>query len=263
MNVLSRTLLDRRVALAWWLLGLIVYCGFIVAFWPVIDGNDEFGDLYADMPEALQAMFGSDGLADFTSPAGFVTTYLYSMILPFVLTGLAVSLGAAVLAGEEEDGLVDLVLSYPLRRRRLVGEKVAAMAVALFGLGAVVVVFLLVAREPVDLDIGAAGLFMATLGSVLFALVHGLVALTAGAWRGEKGVATGVGWALALGGYLLNVVANLDESLDGLKYVSPMYWATAGDPLSGNMPATYAILALAAACLVWLCVAVFERHDLN
>lgn len=263
MNILSRTLRDRRTVLAWWLLGLIVYCGFIVAVWPVIDGNDEFGDLYADMPEALQAMFGSDGFADFTSPTGFMTTYLYSMILPFILTGLAVSMGAAILAGEEEDGLIDLVLSYPLTRRRLVLEKVAAVAIALLGLGAAVVLFLAIAREPVDLDIGIAGLVLATLGSVLFAFVHGLVALVVGAWRGEKGVASGAGWAVALGGYLLNIVANLDDSLDGLKYASPMYWATAGDSLTGSVPVTYAVLAAVAAGLVWLAVVVFERHDLH
>jgi len=42
MKIFSRTLLDRRVALAWWLLALLVYCGFIVAVWPVIERNDEF-----------------------------------------------------------------------------------------------------------------------------------------------------------------------------------------------------------------------------
>ncbi|MGI9621760.1 MAG: ABC transporter permease subunit [Acidimicrobiales bacterium] len=263
MNIFVRTLRDRRAALGWWLLGLIVYCGFIVAVWPVIDGNNEFGDLYADMPEAFQAMFGSDGFSDFTSPVGFATTYLFSMILPFILTGLAVSMGASVLAGEEEDGLVELVLAYPVRRRRLVVEKALAIATAVGGVGLAVSLFLALAREPVSLDLGMAGLLSATLGSVLFATTHGMIALCVGAWQGSKGAATGAAWGLALAGYLLNILANLDEKLEGLRYASPLYWATAGDPLDGNLPATYSVLVGAFVGLLVLAVALFERHDLK
>ena len=61
--------------LAWWSIGVVVYCVFIVAVWPVIDGNEDFEDLYAQMPDALMAMFGSDGFTDFTSPEGFLNTY--------------------------------------------------------------------------------------------------------------------------------------------------------------------------------------------
>ena len=89
MHIFGRALRDRRTALLWWTLGIAIYCAFIVAVWPVIDGNDEFQDLYDEMPDTLQAMFGSDGFSDFTSPAGFLNTYLFSMILPFIFTGLA------------------------------------------------------------------------------------------------------------------------------------------------------------------------------
>lgn len=263
MHIFGRALRDRRTSLLWWTLGVAVYCAFIIAVWPVIDGNDEFQNLYEDMPDTLQAMFGSDGFSDFTSPAGFLNTYLFSMILPFVFTGLTVSFGSSLIAGEEEDELLDLVLSYPVARRRLVLEKVLAMVVAVVGIGAATVVLLIVAREPVGLDIGAGGLAAATLGSVLFALVHGLVALLAGAWSGSKGVATGAGWGVALAGYLVNIIANIDDSLDWLQPFSPLYWATADSPVTGTLPATYLALLAACALLVVATVIVFDRHDLS
>ena len=263
MNVFVRAVRDRRVALAWWTVGLIAYVGMIVAVWPVIDGNDDFEQIYADMPDAMQAMFGADGFSDFTSPAGFLNTYLFSMIFPFILTGLAVSLGASLIAGEEEEGLLDLVLAYPVRRRRLALEKVAAMATAVSLIGVVAVVFLALAKEPVDLNVGIGGLAAATLGSALFALVHGLVALAAGAWRGPKGFATGVGWGVALAGYLMNILANVDDSLDWLAPFSPLHWATADSPVTGTLPATYLALVGAIAALVAVTLTVFERHDLS
>lgn len=263
MQVFVRAISDRRVPLTWWAFGVAVYCGFIVAVWPVIDGSEEFQDLYAEMPEALQAMFGSDGFTDFTSPTGFLNTYLFSMILPFIFTGLAISLGASLLAGEEEDNLLDLVLSAPIPRRRLVLEKAAAIVVGVMVVGLTTVALLSVAREPVNLDVGVAGLVAATTGSMLFALAHGLVALLAGAWSGSKGIATGVGWGVALGGYLLNIVANIDGSLDWLSAFSPLHWATASSPIDGDLPVTFLVLVVVSAVLLGTTVAVFDRHDLS
>jgi len=263
MNILGRALGDRRAVLTWWSVGVVVYCGFIIAVWPVIDGNDEFADMYADMPEALQAMFGSDGFTDFASPTGFLNTYLYSMILPFIFAALAISLGASLVAGEEEDGLLDLVLSYPVGRRRMLLEKVGALLVAVVGIGVITTVFLALAREPVALDVGLAGLAAATLGSVLFAAVHGLVALLAGAVTGRKGVANGAGWGVALAGYLASILATLDEGLEWLRWVSPLAWATTDSPITGTVPGTYLALVGAFVVLVAAALVVFDRHDLT
>ncbi len=263
MHLFERALRDRRGQLLWWTFGVAIYCLFIVAVWPVIDGNDDFEELYAEMPDALQAMFGSDGFTDFTSPPGFLNTYLFSMILPFIFTGLAVGLGSSLLAREEDDELLDLVLSYPVRRRNLVLEKSAAMAAALVGLGAATVLLLAVAREPVGLDIGLAGLAAATSGSVLFALVHGFVALLAGAATGSPGVATGTGWGVAIAGYLVNVVASLDDSLDWLAPFSPLHWATDGSPINGTLPTSYLALVAVAVVLAAATLVVFDRHDLS
>ena len=124
-------------------------------------------------------------------------------------------------------------------------------------------IFLLVAREPVDLDIGAAGLWAAILGSGMFALLHGLISVATGAWSGSQSAATGFGWGVALVGYLFNVLASLDSSLDGLKWMSPLYWATADSPLGGQMSGTYLLLAGAVATVAAVSLLIFQRHDLT
>lgn len=261
---MSRTLRDRRVSLSWWLVGILVYCGWIIAVWPVVEDNQEFEDLYAQMPEGLTAMFGgADAFAEFTSPTGFLNTYVFSLILPFILTALAVSMGSSLIAGDEEDGLLELVLSYPIRRSRLLSEKVGATVVAVSGICLATVAFLAVLREPVGLDIGVVGLLAAILGSAMFALVHGLCAFVAGTWGFSKGAAMGIGWGVALVGYLLNILASLDDSLESLQWASPLYWATADNPVGGQIPATYGLLAAVAVGLFVLALVLFERHDLS
>ncbi|MFK8023944.1 MAG: ABC transporter permease subunit [Ilumatobacter sp.] len=263
MLIVERALRDRSKPLMWWTLGVGIYCAFILGVWPVIDGNEDFDDLFDEMPDALTAMFGSDTFADFSSPTGFLSTYLFSMILPFIFSALAISMASSLVAGEEENGLGELVLSYPIARRRLHTERTIAMVAALALVAFAVVLVIAIGREPVALDVGLTGLAAATIGSLLFAAVNGTVALLSGAITGSRGAATGAGWGVALGSYLINVLASIDDSLDWLAPVSPMHWATGGSPLSGTLPPPYAGLIALVAALFAASLVAFERHDLH
>ena len=262
--VTSRALEDRRVSLAFWVVGLVVYTALIVAVWPFIDDNEDFKDLAQSYPDALQAMFGgADAFALFTTPEGFLNTYLFSMILPLLLVGMAVAMGSALLAGDEEDGLLDLLLSNPLTRTAAVTQKALAIGLALVAMGVALCVVVLVLGRLVDLDVGVGALAAATLGALLYGLLHGLIALLAGSLRGAKGFALGVGWGLALLGYLINVVANLTDSLEPLRWLSPLYYATADDPIVNGVPPEFLALAGACAVIFGATIVAFRRHDLS
>ena len=262
--VTSRTLSDRRVSLTWWSVGLVFYTGFIMAVWPVIDDNEEFQDLADSYPEAIQAMMGgADAFAQFTTPAGFLNSYLFAMILPLLLVGLAVSMGSALIAGEEESGLLDLLLSNPVTRTRAVAEKALGIVASLVLLGFLLVTVVLGLGQLVDLHVGMSGLIAATVGSLLFGLFHGLVAMLAGSIRGPKGFAMGLAWGVALVGYLLYVVSNMDASLDFLRWFSPLGYATADDPINNGMPVEYLVLVGVIAAVFAATIIMFRRHDLS
>ena len=262
--VARRALEDRRVALAWWAVGIVLYTAMIMAVWPVIEGNEEFEDLARSYPDSIKALMGgADAFEAFTTPSGFLDAYLYSMILPFIFVGLAVSIGAALLAGDEEAGVLELLLSHPVGRASAAVQKSGAMVAATFGLGAVVVVVIWVAGSLVDLGVGVGALAAASLGTVLFGLVHGQLALLAGAAGGSKGLALGVGWGVALGGYLFNVLAGIDESLGRLRWASPLHWATAGSPIDNGPPAQYLVLLGALALALVATVLALRNHELS
>lgn len=262
MDILRQALGSRSRQLAWWTFGVIFYCGFILAVWPVIEDNEDFDKIFEELPDTMTAMFGG-GVSDFSSPIGFLSTYLYSMILPFIFAALAIGAGSSLIAGEEEDGVLDLVLSYPISRRRLVVEKALALIVMVAIVAVATVLFLLVGREPVGIDIGASGLMIATLGSTLFAVAHGSLAMFVGAVIGKRTIATGVGWGVALAGYLVNVIANVDDSLGWLESFSPMNWATGGSPLAGEWPIGFLALAVMISAFVVATILGFDRHDLH
>jgi ABC-2 type transport system permease protein len=262
--ITSRTLLDGRVGLIWWAVGLFVYTAFIMAVWPVIDGNEDFQELADSYPEGIQALMGgSDAFAAFTTPAGFLNAYLFSMILPLLLVALGVTMGASLVAGEEENGLLDLLLSNPVTRSRAIAEKALAIVVALVGLGVVLNLVILAVGLIVDLTIGVDKLVAATVGTLLFGLLHALLSMLAGAVRGSKGFALGLGLGVALVGYLLNVLANMDNSLEWLRWGSSLYYATADDPLANGMPVEYVVLVGACMVTFGATLVAFRRHDLS
>lgn len=262
--ITRRALHDRRASLMWWSVGIFFYTAMIMAVWPVIDGNQEFEDLAQSYPDSIKALMGgSDAFDAFTTPTGFLGTYLYSMILPFIFVGLTVSFGAALLAGEEEDGRLELLLSYPVTRTSTVLQKAGAMTLAALGLGVLVVAIIYVAGSLVDLDVGIPALAAATLGTVLFAVLHGQLSMAAGAASGRKGVALGVGWGVALGGYLLNVLSGIDASLSWLRWMSPLNYATVSEPLANGVPVEYLVLLGALAIATGATLVLFRRHDLT
>ena len=263
--VASRALRDRRVGLAWWIVGLVGYTAMIIAIWPIVDDNEEFQKLAESYPEGLQAAFGggTDSFELFTTPPGFLDGYLFSMILPLLLVGLAAATGASILVGEEERGLLDLLLANPVSRARVVWEKSLVLVLSLLAMAVVLDVLIVAAGPLVDLDVAFAKLVAATVGSVLFALVHGQLALLSGAMRGAKGLALGVAWGVALAGYAMDVIASLADQLSWLRWLSPFSWATADDPILNGMPVQYLLLVAASVVLIAATLAAFERHDLR
>ncbi len=262
--LIRRTLANRRTSLTWWAIGLTLYVGMILAIWPVIEDNEEFATLAESYPEGLQALFGGEeAFAAFTTPAGYLNTYLFTMFLPFILISLATAMASALLAGDEESGLLELVLSYPVTRTSAVVQKTASMVIALVGMGVLTDALIYGVGKLIDLNIGLGNLIAATIGTILIAGFSGQLSFAAGAVKGNKGFAMGVGFGVALIGYLFSVVASVAESLEWVQWASPFYYGTADDPLTNGMPAQYLVLVGGWALAFGATITLFRRHDIS
>lgn len=255
---------DRRRSRLGWTLGLVAYMAMILAVWPSLDGSDSFADVAQDYPEALKAMFGGNDAFDaITTPAGFLNSYVFSFMLPLLLVVMAIGLGASMLGGEEEDGILDLLLSNPVSRRRVVLEKSLVIAGQVVLVTLVVLLVILAGGPAIGLDVAVSAVFAAGVGSMLYGVLHGFVALLAGAATGRRAPALAVGAVVAVAGYALTTVAELASWAEPLGKVSPLYHATAGNPVQNGMPANYLVLAGAALVVLAATVVVFSRRDLT
>ena len=101
---------------------------------PTIEGIEGFQELVDQYPDSLMAMFGASDLANIATPAGYLNAELFGFMVPMLMAVFAVGRGGGAVAGEERAGTMELLLSQPVSRSKLVLEKFGAMTVSILEL---------------------------------------------------------------------------------------------------------------------------------
>jgi ABC-2 type transport system permease protein len=259
-DVLTKTLRDRRRSTIAWSIGLGAVVFVLCAYWPSVRDSEELQSFARDLPEGLKALIGD---ADYGSPAGFLSAELFSFLVPALLLVVAIGMGARAVAREEETGTVDLLLSLPITRRRVLVEKVAGGLIVLVVLGVVLFVSLWAGSSAFDMDIAVGRLAQISLASVALVLPFGALALAVSCATGHRGPAAGAASAAAVAAYLLHALAPVVDSLSGWDDLSPFAWYEGDTVLSTGVDAgNIALLFGSAALLVVIAAAALERRDL-
>ncbi len=262
-DVFLKSLRDLRRSFAWWTVGLAGYVALIASVYPTVRDNPDLEKLVESYPEALKAFVAFGGQFDFTSAAGYLGSELFSFMMPALFLVAAVGHGAGTLAGEEERGTIDLLLSSPLSRTRVALEKLAAMCVELAALGAVLWLALWVGARAFSMEVSVAHLASATALLVVLALAYGAIAFMVAAATGRKTLAIGLTVALAVGAYLVNSLASLVEVLEPFQKATPFYHYAVADPLRQGLDPWHTLFLLAVgAGAAAAGVLLFDRRDL-
>jgi len=262
-TVLGKTIREQRRALMWWGIGLFASGATYAPFYPSIKDNAETLQKYMDtMPEFLrEAFMGSSG--DFTSPAGYLNTELFNFFAPLLMLLFAIGAGARAIAGEEEKQTLDVLLSMPIARRRVVIDKFGAMLIAGVLLSALLWLSIPVLGPPYDLNPGLWDLTAAVAMCFQLAMAFGAIALAIGAATGRRALAVGVTAGIAGGSYLLDLLVPTIHSIEWLQLLSPFHYYLGAEPMMRGLDVSSSlVLAGIAAVAFGAALVLFERRDL-
>ena len=263
VEVARRGFLDHRRALLGWCLGIIGYVALVASIFPSIKGSADFNDLVKHYPDALKSLFGIGQGGDITSGAGFIDAELFSLMLPLLVLVLAIGSGARTFAGEEEAGRLELVFSYPLRRRNALLAKAAAVAGEIVIACASGFAALAVLDGPVGLELDFGRLAAALGGLAVLGLLYGWLALAVGAAYPSKLLALGIPAGYAAAAYLVSGLHDLAGWLDPLRFLSP-FWLVGSAPLQNGVDGWGTLVVVAAAAVTLAAgVMLVERRDLE
>ena len=262
-SILLKTLWDQRKTFLWWAAGVSALNALNVFLYPSVADVPDLDAMFESMPEAISRLFLGE-ITSLTSPEGYLNGQNFVVMQPLIFLVFAIGRGSGAIAGEEERGTLDLLLSYPIRRSRVVLEKFAAMVAAVLALGAVSWLSMALPALAVDMDLSLVRLAEIHVSCVLLGLTFGTVALALGCATGSRGMSLGVASALAVTAYFVNALAPLVESLEVAQKLSPFYLYIGADPLlNGLEPAHAGALFGLVAGFVALGILLFERRDLS
>ena len=260
-NVLLKSLRDQRKSLMFWGIGAAALSLVTVLFYPTISEAEELSDLFEDR-EAIARVFGG-GFTDLTTPEGFLNSQLYSLMVPILLLIFAIGQGSGAIAGEEERGTLDVLLSEPTTRLQVLAQKFVAMTAAIFGLAVVLWLSVVIGALIVDMDLSLWRVLQVSLSGMLLGVVFGAFALTLGCAIGKRGLSIGIAGAVAVATYFIYALTPLVDSLAHGSKLSPFHYYITADPLvNGLDPLHVGVLIVLTVALVAVAVVGFERRDL-
>jgi ABC-2 type transport system permease protein len=236
-----------------------------ILFYPTIRSSGAgLQQLLDSMPKGLRDAFLGAGV-DYESPAGYLGTELFSILVPALLLVMGVLAGSRALAAEEHNGTIDLLLSTPIRRRRLAAEKAVGALLPLFVIPAVIWVTVAAIGPSQGLTVSLGGLAVALVAVAFLAAGFGMLAFLVASATGSSSIGGGIAAALAVAMYVLNVFGALVPALTGFaNAVSPFHWVGGAGVLANGV--AWSGMLLLVACpiiLLGFSILLYEQRDLT
>ncbi len=244
-----------------WSFGVAVY-GLMMAFlYENIGDMSDMFDLYLDIiPEAMLAFF--QNIHAIATPMGYIDVYFFSY-LHLVVGILAISAGAGLLAGDEERGILDLVLAHPVSRGQIFFGRFLGLGTAL---GVILTAGWLSWALPakrVGLEYTGLQLLLPFLPLLAVLLLFAALALFFSMVLPAARMAGMLAGALLVANYLFLGLANLNDSLKPIMKFTPLRYYQGGMALDGLERGWLAGLFLGAAVLTGAALALFLRRDIR
>jgi ABC-2 type transport system permease protein len=222
-------------------------------------GGDEKDNLFNDLPEAFESLIGATG-----GSGNYVAAEIFGLIAPLLILVVAISGAAAALAGEEDARTADLLLTQPVGRRSVVVTKSAVLILQIASVAACYVIGMVLGEALFGFDLTYGGIFASAVQLLALGFAFAGITLAVADATGSKPIAIAAGTALAVVSNLMAGLLPLVDGLDGLAKLSPWYYVTADDPLSGTLDIGNLAVLLTIGVVGFLFgVWVVERRDIR
>lgn len=263
ISVIKWEIWQRRWFIFWWILGIFIFIFINLIFYPSFkDQAAELEKSLASIPESARALFSDTG--DFFSPVGYLSSQVFYFLLPMLMGIASIVLGSSLIAREEKEGTIELLLSRPISRSRLLAAKALAGTKILIVIGLVETAGIVVMAKVVDIPVAADNIALATLASTLLAWCFGAVAFAITSLGKARIASVGLATVFALGGY---IIASLSGAAKWLKWpakVFPFHYYQPAAILESkyNWANMLFVVGVVALCAVVSFIA-FRRRDIS
>ncbi|WP_255171390.1 ABC transporter permease [Natrononativus amylolyticus] len=201
-------------------IALSLYVAFIVWYFTVLEGVD-YDQMLESMPPALMDAFGIETMATIE---GFLGSQIYNFVWLLALGLYFAYTAGGLIAKDVERERMDLLLSLPVSRSRLLAEKVASLLLPLVALnvvvGAVTYVLVLAIGETID----PTHLALVHLLSIPYLLVCAAIGVVCSVLVDRTAIAERAAIGLVFALFLVESVVGGASDFEWIQYISPTYY---------------------------------------
>ena len=177
---------------------------------------EEISETFASMG-SFTAAFGMDKL-DFGTLTGYYAIECGN-VLGLGGAFFAALCGVGMLSKEERQRTAEFLLTHPVKRTRVVAEKLAAVLIQVVAMNAVIYALSIGSMAAVGEAVPWREINLLHAAYLIMQIETASVCFGISAFIGRGGVGVGIGVAALM--YFLNIVANITSSAEFLKYITP------------------------------------------
>ena len=239
MTIVKHELRQNKISFLIWTAAIGFLLAVCVFLYPEMKGEMEgVSDIFSSMG-SFTAAFGMDRL-------NFGTLMGYYAIECGNVLGLGGAFFAALcavsmLSKEEKDRTAEFLLTHPVSRVRIITEKLIAVLIQITALNLIIYAISVGSMTAVGEDIPWTEINLLHLAYYILQIELACICFGISAFM-RKG-STGIGLGVAAIMYFLNLIANISETAEFLKYITPFGYCDGADIVAnGSLDGTMVVI---------------------
>lgn len=230
MTIIKHELKQGWKSFAIWTAAIGFFIVICVFMYPEMKGEmDDVSDMFSSMG-TFSAAFGMDRL-NFGTLIGFYAVECGN-ILGIGGAFFAALLGIGALAKEEKERTAEFLLTHPVSRVWVITEKLAAVMLQIIIMNAIVFGMTFASIAMIGEEIPWKEVCLLHLAYFLLQVELAGICFGISAFLRRSGLGIGLGIAAIM--YFLNIVANISESAEFLKYITPFGYTEGADIIADS-----------------------------
>lgn len=261
MTLIKHELKQSKTSFVIWTSSIGLLLAICVFMFPEMKGQmDGVSDMFASMGSFTEA-FGMDRL-NFGTLIGFYAVECGNIL------GLGGAFYAAlcaigILSKEEKNRTAELLLTHPVRRSRIITEKLIAVLIQITAMNLIIYALSVGSIAAIDETIPWKEINLLHLAYYLLQIELAGVCFGISAFMQKGSIGVGLGIAAML--YFLNLIANIAEVAEFLKYITPFGYCEGADivakgALNGTMVAVGMLFCVGGIAAAYL---KYTRKDIH
>jgi ABC-2 type transport system permease protein len=265
MNIYLQELKSHRKSLIFWSVGVFLMVASGMAKYSAYSSSGQsINDLVADLPNSLRAVLGFSTM-DLSKISGYYGILFIYLLL--MATIHAAMLGATIIAKEERDKTSEFLFVKPVSRDTILTAKLMAAFtnIIIFNLVTFLSLILLIGKYNKEGEAINGEISLTMVGMFLLQVLFMVIGSALAAVKRKPKTAASLATGILLLTYMVSILIDLNEQLEGLKYLTPFKYFEAKNIMSGGgiEPIFVVISVLLIAALSAVTFLFYKKRDLN